>query len=148
MRNISALKWGQTPGSDPICIWIGAGLLVFFLSHPVSLYATSPESLKQAVVQAYEESSKPIFSPEEADRKPPVEDKFFEKIRSDRADFYREERDRKREFLDKIRKKTDWSDEKRQKEIAEYHQDEMERLEKFMKKQQKKIDKQHRTISL
>lgn len=122
--------------------------LLFLAGAPWG-HATSIDALKQAVVEAYDESSQPVFDPETIDaQKPPKGDEFFDKIRRQRADFYKEERDRKREFLEKIRKKGQWSDEKRQQEIVEYHRGEMDRLEKFMKKQQKKIDKAHRTINL
>jgi hypothetical protein len=121
------------------------GLL--FFSPP--LFANPAEGIQKAMVEAYEESSKPVFTPEEVDRnKPPETDKFFAKIRHERADFYREEKERKLKFLRKIRKNSDGPDEKRQKELAEFHQEEKERLEKFLQKQQKKIEKKHRQIRL
>lgn len=121
------------------------GLLCISLSP---LFANPAEGIQKAIVEAYEESSKPVFTPEEVDRKPPETDHFFDKIRHERADFYREEKERKREFLEKIRRNRDWPDEKRQKELAEFHQEEKGRLEKFSQKQQKKIEKKHQQIKL
>lgn len=133
MRNISALSF----------------VLVLGLGINPAAYATTAEALKQAVVQAYEESSKPIFDPETADKASKAEkNKVLDKIQRKRAEFYNKERKRKREFLDKIRSKTNWSDEKRQNEIVEYHKDEQERLQKFLKKQQKRLEKKHEFINI
>jgi hypothetical protein len=133
MRNISALS---------------AALILGLVLSP-ALWATSAESLKQAVVQAYEESSMPVFDPEIADQTSKKEkNKVLDKIQRRRAEFYRKERERKRDFILKIRNKTEWSDEKRQQEIVEYHKKEQERLEKFLKKQQKQIEKQHEFINI
>ena len=140
MRNISALK-----------VFAAGSLGLLFLAVPgPRLEAENiAESVQKAIVDKFEETSKPLFNPESVDKqpKPGKPDEFISKINRKRADFYTKEKKRKAKFLKKVRE-SDWSSEKKQQKLADYHQDEMKRVEKFLAKQQKQFDKRQQTITL
>lgn len=112
-------------------------------------YAASvEEGIQQAVLEAFEETSLPVFEPPPESANLPDElkktDDFLEKLREERVDFYNKERQRKREFRKEMREER-WDLKRRQKEFKEYHQEARERQQNFFDDQQKKIDK-NRTI--
>lgn len=125
MRNTSALKW----------IW--AAVFCLIGSTPAS--ASSLENLGKAVIEKYEEKSTPLFTEQEPEVKEKLkDDPFFDKIRKKNRAFTKEEQEKRRKFIEKVRGK-DWSSEEKQEKLAAFQKKELAHRKKFIDKQQKKI---------
>jgi hypothetical protein len=129
MRNTSALK----------VFLIAGGVLL----SQAAVWADNPvESIQKAIVDKYQESSKPVFSPEVVDKQPkPVKaDKFMNKMRNQRTKFMKKQHDRQREFIQNMQQ-SNLTPEEQQMKLADFYQKQNARQQKFLNKQHDKIDK-------
>ncbi len=95
----------------------------------------------KAIIEKYIEDAVPLFDPHEVDAQAGKEaDKFYEKIRKKRAEFLKEEQERKSKFFAKIRQKN-LRDENTQREVVEFRAETLERMQKFNEKQKREIEK-------
>ena len=103
------------------------------------------ENPLHAAVQKFEEKVTPVMTAAEtagqeepAGKSKEKKDKFLGKIQKTRQGFYNEERERRRHFLEKMRKQ-DMSSEENQQKLQKFHAKELERRQKFADKMNKKI---------
>ena len=119
-----------------------AFLLIWNCTVCVPAFAIDKDSIVSSVtdaVESFSESAKPLFNPDQFKEKPGSPDPFFDKIKSKRAQFMSKQKQKQRDFFDKIRKKG-WQGDKLQEELNSFQQKQKEEMDKFLAKQQKKID--------